>query len=298
MRTCSSSERETAAPTVSSDRTCGPCPAGHSCDGSATATPCNAGYAAAAGSGVCSICSAGYYATAVSASCSPCASGTFSAAGATSAQSCVAWRTCPAGQGQKTAGSATANRVCEACVSGAQGTWSGTNDGAACAPLTVCKQGEWESTKPTVSSDRGCSTHLAACPQGQYTFAAPTGTSDRVCRDVLQCDTSTEYETRAPSQSSNRACAACPAGHACDGSATVTPCAAGYSAALGVGICTQCNAGYAAPAASAQRRGCLSQCCTAVHYLFSAGRKGRYRPFAGARLRAPIACPCDPRVLI
>ena len=65
---CGATQQETVAPTASVNRECSACPAGHSCDGSATATPCNAGYAAAAGTGVCSICSAGSYATAVSAS--------------------------------------------------------------------------------------------------------------------------------------------------------------------------------------------------------------------------------------
>mgnify|MGYP000742742363 CR=1 FL=1 len=162
---------------------------------------------------------------------------------------CTPKRTCPAGQGQSVHGGVWSDRECASCVAvvsgqdprSANGTWSGADDELSCAPLTVCRENEWESKVPSVSSDRDCSTHLSECPEGQYTFAAPTGTSDRVCRDVLQCDTSTEYETRAPSQSSNRACAACPAGHACDGSATTTQCSAGYAAALGAGSCTQCS---------------------------------------------------------
>ena len=132
---------------------------------------------------------------------------------------CTPKRTCPAGQGQSVHGGVWSDRECASCVAvvsgqdprSANGTWSGADDELSCAPLTVCRENEWESKAPTVSSDRDCSTHLSECPEGQYTFAAPTRTSDRVCHDVLTC-VAGRYQTVAPTASSNRECAGCEAG--------------------------------------------------------------------------------------
>ena len=62
------------------------------------------------------------------------------------------------------AGSATADRQCAPCTQDV--TFSAGNNGDACAAVTQCTSGEYETAKPTLSSDRTCKTHSAACPAG------------------------------------------------------------------------------------------------------------------------------------
>ena len=215
MRSCTAAEYETAQPTQSSNRQCAACPAGHSCDGTATTTPCAAGYAAALGAGSCTQCNAGYASSASSAACTQCNAGHYSAAGASScapcvvgtfsasgAQSCTVWRECGVSYGLLSPGSATRDRVCAACLSGS--TYSSETSAAPCQPVVTC--------------------------------------------------TASQHEKSAPSASSNRECASCPAGHRCDGSATAVPCTAGQWAAAGVGMCSQCSAGHWSAAQSSKRK--------------------------------------------
>merc|ERR1739841_8138 len=112
-------EYETAAPTQSSNRACAACPAGHSCDGSATATPCAAGTYAALGAG-----------------------------------SCTAWRDCAVGEGLANEGTSATDRTCAACAAGY--TFSASSDGLACASVRVCTAIEYEIAAPTVSLNRAC----------------------------------------------------------------------------------------------------------------------------------------------
>ena len=243
VATCTDTEYEVRAPTASQDRQCARCPAGHSCDGSAARVPCIAGEYAAAGAGMCEQCAAGYWSGDASSTCTACVAGTYSLPGSSSRHACVAWRSCGPGQGRSIEGTPSSDRVCAACTTGASGTWSETDDGSACKLLTTCRQGEWESRAPTVSSDRDCSTHLAACPDGQYTDEAPTTTSDRVCRRITACG-ATQYEAKAATPSSDRVCEACPAAHRCDGSAAKVVCGAGSAAAAGDGVCKVCVPGH------------------------------------------------------
>ena len=85
------------------------------------------------------------------------------------------------------------------------------NDGTKCVNVTTCTADEWESSGPTASSDRNCSSHSMSCPTGQYTFAPPTYDADRVCHTVTTC-VAGRYQTVAPTASSDRECTACEAG--------------------------------------------------------------------------------------
>lgn len=61
-----------------------------------------------------------------------------------------------------------------------------------CKPLKICAKDQYESTAPTVDSDRECKPYTA-CPSDAFETQAPTATSDRKCNGHSKC-TSTQYE--------------------------------------------------------------------------------------------------------
>ena len=55
-----------------------------------------------------------------------------------------------------------------------------------CAPHTPCTAGEWETAKPTATSNRECKTHTT-CAQEQYEVKSAQATSDRACAGLETC---------------------------------------------------------------------------------------------------------------
>ena len=73
-----------------------------------------------------------------------------------------------------------------------------------CLPWTVCTDDEYESTAPSDTQNRACTT-LTQCTDDQYESTAPAATQNRVCTNLTQC-TYGEYVSTAPSATQNRVC--------------------------------------------------------------------------------------------
>lgn len=67
----------------------------------------------------------------------------------------------------------------------------------ACKALTLCKEDQYQSTAPTVDSDRACKTYTT-CGADSFETKPPTATSDRVCTPHTACG-SDEYQISAGS---------------------------------------------------------------------------------------------------
>ena len=132
---------------------------------------------------------------------------------------CQPKQLCGIGFGSISHGTASSDRECAPCISVAEGhfprdsggTWSGALDNKTCAPVTTCKDSEYETSKPTAASDRKCLPHSLTCPTGQYSFAAPTAAHDRICRNVSIC-VAGRYQAALETASSDRLCIDCQAG--------------------------------------------------------------------------------------
>ena len=265
---------------------CAPCPAGQfSLAKASGCTACEAGqFAAAAAAAACEGCAAGQVQpSSGQAACTACAAGRFEARVGIAAAPCTAcavgqfaaqaglaacsvWRTCTAGEGAAVAANATSDVRCAACTApgagqdprAAGGSYSKDVDSAACAPVTVCEADEYQSTAPTATSDRLCSTfkHRLGCPVGQKQTAAPTATADRVCQ---HCEAG-RYNEEDPYVLP--ACKLCLAGQTsksihcgksgegsevCFQAAECASCAKGKYAAAGDPGCTKCAAGKKGP---------------------------------------------------
>jgi hypothetical protein len=83
----------------------------------------------------------------------------------------------------------------------------GDSDNRLCALLEVCGNSKYESTAPTPTSDRDCTTIQDCVQDISYEVAAPTATSDRDCSGVVTACSGTEFETDAPTLVANRVCA-------------------------------------------------------------------------------------------
>ena len=122
-----------------------------------------------------------------------------SGASATAQGTCKPQTTCQKGQ-LLSGASAAAAGVCQACPSTAfQG--ASNHRHPACQRVAVCKQGQYEATKPTGTSDRVCATH-GKCSTVQYEAKAPTATTNRQCVELSQCRAG-ERITTPPKRDSN-----------------------------------------------------------------------------------------------
>jgi hypothetical protein len=267
LRLCAVGQGESVAGSASTDHQCAACVVGSTYSNVKSADACER---------VSAPCASGMYRTALATAaadrtCSACAAGHFTASAGK--MSCTPWRTCPASQGQSNAGSATVNRQCAACTEDA--TFSTANSGDACSAVTVCTANEYETAKPTLSSDRTCKTHSARCPQGQYTSEAPNGTADRTCTRITVCAAG-KYETKAPGLSSDRVCTNCAAGSFKAGTGSAA-CVAWSTCAVGSGEsaagsattdrgCQQCALGFAFSGSNS------GAACTPVRALCGAGK--------------------------
>jgi hypothetical protein len=141
---------------------------------------------------------------------------------------------CPAGVGCNSISGACDFAVC--AVDGSQFTQHPGNLTAntVCANVTTCQSGEFQTTPPTPTSDRGCAAVLAVCDfSSRYQSAAPTATSNRRCNSTTVCAiadgsfqtasgsnitdatcvpispcNATSFQTAAPTLTTDRECAA------------------------------------------------------------------------------------------
>ena len=95
-----------------------------------------------------------------------CCDGTFNDSG-----TCATWRTCAAGFGIDSEGSATSDRTCAACTGT---TFSNTDDGQPCSEASTCGSGEYQTKAVTPKTDATCATHAATCASDEYQTQAPT----------------------------------------------------------------------------------------------------------------------------
>jgi hypothetical protein len=151
---------------------------------------------------------------------------------------------------------ATSNRQCEDC---AAGKYSNTNNAAACTTWdAACTSGQYQSTAPSSTTNRGCTACSAECSAGTYESQSCSSTSNqnRVCtacpggtfnnaNNAASCTTwsaactSGQYQSTAPSSTTDRGCTACSA--ACiAGQYESTACS---STSNQNRICLTCNAG-------------------------------------------------------
>ena len=197
---CVPGNKQTAAPTKTSDRQCGPCGASSfsttkNADSCSAWSVCTAAqYESVAPSAtadrVCSgltSCTPGQRiktgATATTNRvCEACPSGTYSTAD--NSTSCQAWKTCGAGQGESTAGTATTDRVCATCSAGtfssggkcaacASGTFSATTGATSCAACSTC--GWFPSTACSTTKDTVCTKQDTAKQEGTVSSDSPGG---------------------------------------------------------------------------------------------------------------------------
>lgn len=245
---CPPSQYVTAAPTITTDRTCS------SCDSLSFSTANN--------SDACTahlICGpALYISVAATASsdrqCQDCASGTFSSKENEAA--CNVWTTCGAGTYITQDPSASADRECDTCALGdfslgnvhqctiwttcdtgtyvsvdgspindrecancADGFFTADVNLDGCSPFTVCKPGEHVTTTPMASRDRVCET----CGDGTFSLADNT---DK-CSDHRVCPAGT-HVTVQPTKARDRECAVCEPGY--------------ISSLINLDSCTACGA--------------------------------------------------------
>ncbi len=215
--------------------------------------------------GVCGGCVAGTYndVNSDAAQCKPCPDGYYYPS--YRGTSCLTISTCPAGQGQKTAGTKTANVVCEAC---AIGTYKGTAGNVACTmctggyadqtgqtackPFTPCTPGQYVSVQGTTTTNVVCT----ACAGNWWTVAG-TETSCTVCRagkykmqsTCVACTCSGgQYYANCPAASNAPQCIAC-----LGGDQSVSLCAIGNQPAVVCDGTQQSDPGCAACPAGKQK---------------------------------------------
>jgi len=117
----------------------------------------------------------------------------------------------------------------------ADGTY---RNGAVCSAWSNCGAGQYVSTQPTITNNRGCT----SCPSGQY----QTGTNANSCTAWSNCGAG-QYVSGNPSSSANRVCQSCGSGQ--------------FSTSTNQGSCTTwstCNAGtiITTDGTSTNDRGC------------------------------------------
>ena len=139
-------------------------------------------------------------------------------------RTCSNMTECVAGEYVLTAGSATTNRICEACTAGTD--YSTTTNAASCTGVTNECDGVtvYETQAPTVTQNRICS-NMTECVAGEYVLTAGSSTTNRICAACTagtdfstatnaascigvtnECDGVTVYETQAPSVTQDRIC--------------------------------------------------------------------------------------------
>jgi hypothetical protein len=206
---CAAGKYVTHAPSFTGDRACAACPGGtfSAQPNQALCWPhgaCAAGTeqvvaATATMPPVCTECAAATYCAGGAAAKVACADGTWDDDG-DAATTCVAWTVCGAGQRMAAAGSATADRKCEAC---SNGFFSPGENAEVCAPWTVCAVGQRVSRAGSGTVDRVCT----PCGSGTYSRAENAA----ACAAWATCAAGT-FVSNEPSVAVDRICTTCATG--------------------------------------------------------------------------------------
>ncbi len=148
-------------------------------------------------------CSKGQFASADSSrakrTCSDCPAGQYQEQQTHRSTSCTLQGTC--GAGTRWAATLIAQRTCPACSAGSTFQDSTVHREAACKDAAPCKGHEFESSAPTTTTDRICSTTAQCDYEGvggsiQYESKAPTATTNRECSAVGVCFAGEYMSTR------------------------------------------------------------------------------------------------------
>jgi hypothetical protein len=203
-----------------------PCPSGTWDNDGTSATACTPQTTCAGGQRVltdgtsttdrtCVPCAAGIYCAGNTAPEVACAASEWDHDG-NSATPCVAKTTCAAGEYVTSSGSATTNRICVPCGSGA---FTAITNASICSGWSTCAAGSFVSTAGTASSDRQCT----ACGAGTFTSSA----NHTSCVVHSMCTAGTE-RTALGTATNDTQCTMCSAGNFCPGgSAAKAACASG-----------------------------------------------------------------------
>eukprot|EP00054_Salpingoeca_dolichothecata_P028325 m.214394 g.214394 ORF g.214394 m.214394 type:complete len:6684 (-) comp26186_c0_seq6:25-20076(-) len=209
LTVCGEGQEQSVAPTRTSDRQCRDCPAGffdHDAEGDTACQECPTGTHTEGGAiEACDLCTPG----SVDADndpateCTACPTGQFQPArGKTT---CDPWTVCGPGSHILSAGSKTANVVCEECQVGV--TFNSVGNNSDCLKVTECNlDTHYESDGPTLISDTVCTTLTACDFSQQYESGPPSRFSDRVCSTLTSCAAGEEFESQAKTVTSDRIC--------------------------------------------------------------------------------------------
>ncbi len=250
LTVCSSSEYEFVPATAVSDRKCAAltvCQPGTKQTAAATATTDRQ----------CAACSTGTFSAQLNAgSCSvwtKCGTNEYESAAPSAQQdrACASLTACPAGTHVKTAATATAGRVCEACASG---SFTSAENVSTCQAWTNCAAG-FSATSGSASKDRVCT----ACGTG--TFSSVQNAAS--CKAWTTC-TASQNQSKAGSATSDAVCMDKPA---CS-TAKDRTCTAACPCASAEGVCTandQCASGTTCVSGSGKKVGRTGDTCLAAH---------------------------------
>lgn len=187
----------------------------------------------------------GAYAASGSPSCTACASGTFSLA---AAATCTAHKVCSKTQHMTKAPTDVSDSVCQ--------------DNSKCH----LEDGQYESTKPTATSDRKCSSH-SPCGDDQYQVTAPSNYKDRVCaKKVCTCSGGIGSQGKQCSKHDTAHCASCLRPLVLKNGVCV-PCAENWAYVQG-GTCRKCDDGMHS---NADRTQCQANQCVCRHGTAAVG---------------------------
>ena len=267
----------TSGGSITTRSACTSCAAGFSCDGTSAQTKCPKGKYSPGGAASCLACgNDNHYSDADgAASCATCGSGSYTTGGGstthTGCATCIAGFMCPSGDsvpqscpaGRKsTAGSA----ACVDCGFDNMHSKAGAASCSTCTAGSITSGGAADGKTRTTCSP--CPVGLscdgtsgsAVCGAGQY---SPEGSdsclncgsdslfSSAGAKECTMCGAGL-YTSGGTGPSDRQSCSQCPAGMACDGSSTATPCQAGKFSLAGSHACTSCggDAQYSAAGSS------------------------------------------------
>lgn len=193
---------------------------------------------------------------------------------------CLPCTTCFDGKQPQTACTPLADTICTDCISckadeydAAKSPGCGDGQPRVCRPCSKCTDTQFERAPCANGRNRQCSALTVCVPGMQYEAGPRSATSDRTCAALSTCEAGTEYELKPAKPLSDRTCASvlpkCPDGSketAAPSPSTnrqCEPCAAGTSWVDGE--CVTCGAGQGVPA-SGSVGPCEAHACAAGTY--------------------------------
>ena len=111
---------------------------------------------------------------------------------------------CAAGSRETAAATVTLPPRCAPCVLGL--TFQPEAGRRVCAETTTCSFDSFESTAPTLTSDRGCTQLRVCAPGAEYEVEPPTATTDRRCGTATRCRAALEFEAAPLTATTDRRC--------------------------------------------------------------------------------------------